>query len=411
MAGHERKAGPAGVLMQTPLMPGATLPMTPGRLSVLDGLRGAAILLVVWYHLWLVSGYAWPDLPILAMFAHGGFLGVDLFFFISGFCICYPYARARRDGLARPGLRDFARRRMRKILPSYVLAVAVFALVYHARFEGLADELPHVLAHLAFVHVWFPATFGSLSGPLWTLGVEVQFYVLFAALRPQIVRRPRVVYAVFVATAIAYRALLARAGLDTDFDWLNQLPAVLDVFGAGMLAAFAFIALRDRPAPVAPRLATLGALVAALAIVAAFVAVETIGRAFGDDGVHRWLNAWRVSFGPVLVLATLGVALGSPYLRALAGTRALTFLSIVSYNAYLWNLEIAVGLRNAGLPPWAVFWVGAGATLVVAALVTYGVERPILRAGIGATVTRLRRAFSAGDPPRLAIARASEIVR
>jgi len=187
---------------------------------------------------------------------------------------------------------------------------------------------------------------------------------------------------------------LARNGLDTDFDWLNQLPAVLDVFGAGMLAAFAFVSLRDRPAPVAPRLATLGALVAVGAIVGAFVSVEMIGRALGDDGVHRWLNAWRVSFGPVLVIATLGVALGTPHLRALAGARALAFLSLVSYNAYLWNLEIAVGLRNVGLPPWAVFWVGAAATLLVAALVTYGFERPIVRAGIGASVTRLRRALS-----------------
>jgi peptidoglycan/LPS O-acetylase OafA/YrhL len=385
--------------MQTSLAPGAPLPQIPGHLGVLDGLRGAAILLVVWYHLSLVSGYAWPALPAVEMFAHGGFLGVDLFFFVSGFCICYPYARASRDGVARPGLRDFARRRARKILPSYVLAVAVFALVYHARFDGLADELPHVLAHLAFVHVWFPATFGSLSGPLWTLGVEVQFYVLFAFLRPQIVRRPGLVYAVFVATAVGYRALLAHSGLDTDFDWLNQLPAVLDVFGAGMLAAFAFIALRDRPAQVAPRLATLGALGALVAIVGAFIAVEAIGRAAGDDGVHRWLNAWRVSFGPVLVVATLGIALGTPHLRALAGARALAFLSLVSYNAYLWNLEIAVGLHNAGLPPWAVFWVGAGATLLVAVLVTYGFERPILRAGIGATTARLRRALTLAPRP------------
>jgi peptidoglycan/LPS O-acetylase OafA/YrhL len=275
----------------------------------------------------------------------------------------------------------------------------VFALIYHARFDGIVDELPHVLAHLAFVHVWFPATFGSLSGPLWTLGVEVQFYVLFALLRRQIVRRPLAVYAGFVAIAVGYRALLAHSGLDTDFDCLNQLPAVLDVFGAGMLAAFAFVALRERRVHVAPRLATLGALCAAAAIVGAFVAVEGIGRATGDDGVHRWLNAWRVSFGPVLVVATLGIALGTPHLRALAGARALAFLSLVSYNAYLWNLEIAVGLHNAGLPPWAVFWVGAAATLLIAALVTYGFERPILRAGIGATAARLRRTLALAPRP------------
>jgi peptidoglycan/LPS O-acetylase OafA/YrhL len=384
--------------MQNSLASQAQLPQPPGHLGVLDGLRGFAILLVVWYHLWLVSGYTWPAVPLVQIFAHGGFLGVDLFFFISGFCICYPDARARGEGAARLGLREFARRRVRKIVPSYVLAVAVFALVYHARFDGLADELPHVLAHLAFVHVWFPATFGSLSGPLWTLGVEVQFYVLFAALRPQIERRPLTVYAVFMAVAVAYRAFLTFAGLDTDFGWLNQLPAVLDVFGAGMISAFLFVTLRNRREPVASKAATAAAAIAAVAVVGAFVAVELAGRAAGDDGVHRWLNGWRVTFGPVLALATLGVALGAPRLRALAGTRALAWLSLVSYNAYLWNLEIAVGLRNAGLPPWGVFWLGAGATLAVAALLTYGFERPIQRAGIGATGARLRDVAAALRP-------------
>jgi peptidoglycan/LPS O-acetylase OafA/YrhL len=80
--------------MQTSIATGAPLPQISGHLGVLDGLRGAAIALVVWYHLWLVSGYALSSFPALEMFAHGGFLGVDLFFFVSGFCICAARARS-----------------------------------------------------------------------------------------------------------------------------------------------------------------------------------------------------------------------------------------------------------------------------------------------------------------------------
>ena len=227
--------------------------MTRDRLGVLDGLRGFAILLVIWYHLWLVSGYVALSGPLQSI-VENGFLGVDLFFFVSGFCICYPYARARHERRSRPPLRQFIERRAWKILPSYVLALVVFAVLYHARFAGFLDEAWQFAAHLAFVHVWFWPTFGSFSGPLWTLGVEVQFYVLFALLAPQIERRPLVVYAAFVATSIVYRIALTTFGVDNDFGWDNQLPAVLDVFGAGMFGAFAFVQLRGQGGP-QPKLA------------------------------------------------------------------------------------------------------------------------------------------------------------
>jgi peptidoglycan/LPS O-acetylase OafA/YrhL len=372
------------------------------RLGVLDGLRGLAILLVIWYHLWLVSGYVIVSGPLQAV-AENGFLGVDLFFFVSGFCICYPYARARQERSPRPPLREFVRRRAWKILPSYLLALVVFAIVYHARFAGFLDEALNFAAHVAFVHVWFWPTFGSFSGPLWTLGVEVQFYVLFALLAPKIERRPLTAYVVFVATASVYRIALATLGFDTNFGLVNQLPAVLDVFGAGMFGAFAFVQLRAQGGP-KPKLAVLCALVALGAIGFALNAAETAAHAGGSDAVLRWLNAWRALFGPILILLALGVAFGSPALRRVACVPALAWLSLVSYNAYLWNLEIAVGLENAGGPAWLVFWVGAILTLCVAALVTFGFERPLLRRGFAALVwLRLPRPGMLGQRlPRVA---------
>ncbi len=356
--------------------------MNNDRLGVLDGLRGLAILLVVWYHLELVSGYAPPRAGFAEMFARSGFLGVDLFFFVSGFCICYPYARAREQGRPRPPLAGFIRKRAAKIVPSYVLALAVFGVLYRGRFENAGVEFAHLLAHLGFVHVWFHDSFGSFSGPLWTLGVEVQFYALFALLVPQIERRPLAVYVAFLAIAVAYRAAIGAFGLERDFVWLNQLPAVLDVFGAGLLAAVAGVALQEREVVPSRAAATTCALVAAALVAAGFAAAGAAGQSGGDDAVHHWLDLWRVAFGPVLMLATLGIVHGPPVLRAALAGPPLARLSGLSYNAYLWNLEIAVGLQAAGLAPWAVFWAGAAGTLAVAALATYGFERPLQRAGL-----------------------------
>ncbi len=63
----------------------------------MDGLRGLAILLVVLFHYWQLSFWAIPiggDRTI-EMVQYAGFLGVELFFFISGFCLFYPYAKGR----------------------------------------------------------------------------------------------------------------------------------------------------------------------------------------------------------------------------------------------------------------------------------------------------------------------------
>ena len=313
-----------------------------------------------------------------------GYLGVDLFFFISGCCIALPYARARSAGIAPPTAGEFAKRRARKILPSYLLALAVFAIAFHDRFDGPLTLLAHLAAHAAFVHVFSPATFGSLSGPLWTLGIEVQFYVLFALLAPVITRRPFTVYACFAAVSVLYRAAIAALGIDTDFGWLNQLPAVLDIFGAGVLAAFLHVGISTSTRLPRPALATAAAVAALAAVAAAFAIATSIAASDGDDAVHRWLNAWRVSFGPVLLLATLGLSFGSARIRSFAGSRPLRGLSIVSYAAYLFNLEIVVALGRLGLPPAAVFWLGAFGTLLVAAAVTYGFERPLARFGFRA---------------------------
>src|SRR5271165_2361161 len=101
---------------------GKSLPMrSEGRLGVLDGLRGIAVLLVLWYHVWEISWLS-PG-SMLAFIPATGFVGVTLFFFLSGFVISYPFVTAQAQGKPRPSWRHFARRRFIKIVPSYVLSI------------------------------------------------------------------------------------------------------------------------------------------------------------------------------------------------------------------------------------------------------------------------------------------------
>lgn len=113
------------------------------RLEPLDGLRGIAMALVVWFHLWQVTwlpATVAPFWPRARLGRHSGdrfSSWVDLFYFTSGFCLYYPYARATFGGRTAPTTGEFAYRRALKILPSYVLfPLLAWAARQHARRSG-----------------------------------------------------------------------------------------------------------------------------------------------------------------------------------------------------------------------------------------------------------------------------------
>jgi peptidoglycan/LPS O-acetylase OafA/YrhL len=364
---------------------------TGERLDVLDGLRGLAIALVVWYHAWLVSGQGIFGLNFIA---EAGFLGVDLFFFISGFCIFYPYARAMREGRPGPTMRRFFTRRAIKILPSYLLALAVFGIVYHARFASPAEAAIQFVSHLTFMHTLTPLTFGAISGPLWTIGVEVQFYLLFPLIYPRLRKSPLLTFVLLLAFSEAYRFVVAKAGLGSTFLFINQLPAYLDVFGSGMFGAYLITARRSAPGAPARWLATLGSFAAFAIAIAGLAEVAAISRAADINAAYDWVNAVRIVVGPLCLILALSTSLAVGRWRSIVTAPALVFLSMISYNLYLWNLEIAVWYHQAGLPPAATFAFGIATAILLATAITYAVERPILEADLGALrsalVMRLR---------------------
>jgi peptidoglycan/LPS O-acetylase OafA/YrhL len=356
------------------------------RLDVFDGLRGCAILLVVCYHVWLVGG---PALPF-DFIAEAGYIGVDLFFFISGFCLYYPYANARSSGM-RPSTRRFFVRRALKIVPSYLLALGAFALVYRSSFASPLDAAWQLATHLTFLHPLWPDTFGSISGPLWTIGIEVEFYLLFPLVVRVFARAPIVTYVGLAIVAEGYRAAVALAGLSTSFWCINQLPAVIDLFAAGMIAAHALVALRTRADGVDPSRATIVAICAGLFGLVG-LGLATVAGASDPNAAHDWINAHRVVIGPLCFTFALAACFAFAPLRAVVAAPPLVFLSAISYNLYLWHLEIIVWFRNAGLTAGWLPVLALPVAIGVAALVTYRVERPLLAADVVALANRLVRA-------------------
>lgn len=362
------------------------------HVAVFDGLRALAIAGVVWYHVWLVTGqgasaYLFGSSIDLRPFAETGFLGVDLFFFVSGFCLFYPYARTAFEGTAPQTLAEFARRRIWKILPSYYVALAVFSAMHWSWFASPADGGRQILLHASFLHPLFSDSFGSISGPFWTLGVEMQYYVLFPAIAWAFSRRPAIVLVALVLIAQTYRYAIAAAGQATTLYTTDQLPAVIDLFAAGMAAAYCIVRLRATQVPTTTGRLLYGAsaLAAASLIWVLLRQLSAVGTSTDSADAYAWLNAHRLLLAMTFFCAAIGSSFGWTALMRVLANPVCAFLAAISYNLYLWHLEIVVLLQNALGREWsetAIAIVSAFAAIVFAAAFTYAFERPVMRAGL-----------------------------
>ena len=366
-----------------------------GRIPTIDGLRGIAILLVVWFHIWEIS---WQPtiVPIvnisLQPFAETGFVGVALFFFISGFVLLLPYAQAHEAGRPAPSLRHFIERRVRKIVPSYLLCIGALIAIGYQTYTNATFALEDIAVHLLFIHDWFSATSGSIDGVLWSLGVEVQFYVLFPLIVRSFVRRPLLVTLAFFLVANAWRAWTFFTPHDFFTQRLEALPAFLDIFATGMLAAWLFVRIRSRH----PALASRATLFSGLMLAGASAFIALVIDCFNVRYAPEWPQFWNAQWRTPLALAFGATALGSlfalPVLRALLANRALLFLAAISYNLYLWHQPLARMLLAHRIPPfsgsdqhadpaWELHFsiIATAASIGLAWLITIGFERPILR--------------------------------
>jgi peptidoglycan/LPS O-acetylase OafA/YrhL len=359
------------------------------RLGVLDGLRGIAILLVLWYHIWEISWLS-PG-PLLQFLPATGFVGVHLFFFLSGFVITYPFVRAATTKRAPPSWREFAWRRFIKIVPSYVLSIGAAYAIGYAQVQPYASTIPDLVTHLLFIHTWFPMRYGTIDGVLWTLAVEVEFYCIFPPIWWCCRRHPWLTAAAMIAIAWYWRVALAHCCFTTLFaQYEENLPGYLDIFAFGMIGAYAFTRFGDvwRTS----RLRLVAPLVAIAGIAFLIALLENL---YAYRFYDQWAGVWQIDRRPLLGAAFAAIALGSlvspRWWQALLDNAPLRFMATISYNLYLYHQLIAREMLAHGIPSysgdphldprWQVRYTEAAfaTTIAQAAFVTYCFERPLLQ--------------------------------
>lgn len=330
-----------------------------GHLPALDGLRALAVGAVLLFH----GGVSR---------ARGGYLGVDLFFVLSGFLIANKLlGEQERDG--RVALRDFWIGRVRRLLPA-ALTVLTAITVYTA---FIAEPVTRrsirgdVWSALLYVANWRfirsdTGYFESTAAPspvrhLWSLSVEEQFYILFPLILIGLAalgRRGRDTLGpllVLIAASTFWTAVLRTGGADITrmYEGTDTRLATILI---GVATAVWLRHRADPPARLAPALP--------------LAAVTAIGITAAADGTQTWLYPWgQLAFA---VAAAVIIASGAHRPDA-ASTRALSirplvFVGQLSYSLYLWHWPVYLVLTpgRTGLP-------ADGPTLLLVRILTSGV--------------------------------------
>jgi len=397
MSSNTREA-PADALTTTSQSPSAeaSTRVPSYRVTGLDGVRAIAVVLVILYHLS-------PGAVI------GGYIGVDLFFVVSGFIITTLLLR-EREFTGRIRLGAFWRRRARRLLPALgVLILVCCSAAYLVGRDVLVGLGSQVLGAVTFSSNWlflaaqsdyFGGTVPELFRNLWSLAVEEQFYLLWPLLLVLVfLRVPRwlritgiVLIAIGSAVAMAMlwspeAATRVYYGTDTH------------AFGLAIGALLAVVALHWPARPL--EWARWHRRVLGLAGWIALAGILALGMVMREDSqiVFQGGLAGVAVLGAVVIAALLvpgsllGRILESPPMRWI-GQR--------SYGLYLWHWPVFIlvvaampGWARDGLEGWAKGGIALAITVAAAALSYELVEQPIRRDGFRATLARFGASFRA----------------
>jgi peptidoglycan/LPS O-acetylase OafA/YrhL len=376
------------------------------ELRALTGLRAVAAIAVVVSHVGVPKSV--PE--HIAKIAHWGYIGVPLFFMLSGVVLAYNYPELR----PRHGRRTikFYVARVARVMPLYWVMIAYCVCLY---WSVNHEQYPWALVqNVLAIQTWSPDTLVAQSyynGPGWSIGAELFFYALFPFLVPVMARiakrwGPRGLVVVIAAVAVLSAALVAwftvkgwstlpATNPASGHRWLYRNPLCqLPIFICGMSVAFLLPHAREWSRGTHHVIQT---------VVPLYVLILA---AFRDQGSFWGAASYGAFFVIPFAVVLLSLGSGQGWLARLLATRPMVALGVASFALYLthrwlvWQLNTFDPVaKGHGLDPY----VGFVATIAVLLLIGEGahryVEEPARRWVIKISQRLARRFPSRRQPP------------
>lgn len=393
----------------------------PGYLYALDGLRAVSLIFIVMFHTWQQS-WIFANLQLtktiklfdLELIQRYGYVAIEAFFVLSGFCLFYPIARDMFGESKFTGWKQFFIKRVRRIYPSYLLML-VLLLIFPALswvtydVNNAADVAKHFISHAFFVHTWNNSTLGSTISTAWTMGIEVQFYVLFPLICIPFRKKPLLTFIGMLLIGQGLRLWLVG---NTDIAPMviqAITPAYLDVFGWGMISAYFVVFARNR-IKCMDRLKLCMTIMSALCV---FLAVGymywlkgiSFPNGYSADVYFRFL--YRGVFAAIIAGFIFTACFSySFWEKKIWGNRFFVFLSSISYTVYLWHQNIYIFLKKVNIPYTTknpvmndraamegMVFICIAASIIIGVLVTKYIEGPIVKYGFKGCILKIGEAI------------------
>ena len=375
-----------------------TLEDTPGRagtsdrtaqVAALTGLRGFAALMVVVVHVSGLTQYAWLGIPSY---------GPVSLFVLSGYLLYRPWAKWGMQIGERPSVKVFARRRVARIFPAYLLVLVVVAVVYPPSRPADIEGWFHAVT---ITWIYQSNQLASALAQTWSLATELSWYValpVMAGITTAVARKrsPRTGFWISAAMislslpiTVAWRWWVAVQDLDNNVPYLLWLPGFLACFAGGALVAHFAEGYRAGLLPLR-RLRSLATDPWALPVFALAVALIGTSSLGGPPGFPETSLQEEVRLGCAAVVAVTLLAvvvLGGPDspVSRLLGTKGFVAIGRWSYGIFLWHFPLIVILQDditypdgpAGLA-FRLVWI-LGLSILLGAATYAWVEQPAIR--------------------------------